>query len=298
MDVPQDDSQQTKELQNGTWAAIASYGMWGLFPFYWKQIAHIDSVQVLCHRVLWSAIFLLIVLQVCGLRHQLSRLFRHRQSLIAVTICGVLIAANWGIYIWAVSFSRVTEASLGYYITPLLSIALGSYFFGEKMDKWAFVAISIACLGVAVAAVMLGKLPWVSVLLAATFSIYGAIKKKANLNALAGLTAETVIVAPFALIWLFWASQAPGGNFLGPDIKSSTYLIVAGPVTAIPLLTFAYAAVRVPLQRIGFIQYFSPTIQLMIGLFAFGERLTSPMKVAFISVLGAVGIYLGTRKWK
>ena len=296
MGTPKNTTQRAKELRAGTWAAIASYGMWGLFPLYWKQIADINAMQILCHRMLWSALFLLAVVMARGLTEQIMPIFRQKQSLVAVAACGALIAANWGTYIWAVNSERVTEASLGYYITPLLSVALGGIFFKETLDKWTALAIIIAALGVALATVMIGKPPWVAVSLAATFSVYGAIKKKADLDALAGLTAETLLVAPLALAWLLWAHSGGWSGFFGPDIKSATLLIVAGPVTAIPLLTFAYAAVRIPLQRIGFVQYFSPTIQLLIGLMAFGERLSLPMALAFATVIMAVAVYLGTRR--
>ena len=289
-------------MRIGTWAAILSYGMWGLFPVYWKQINHIDAVQILCHRVLWSALFLLIILRICGLTRQVIPIFKGKRSFISVAACAILITANWGTYIWAVNVGKVTEASLGYYITPLLSVALGGFFFKEKMDRWATVAVILSALGVAAAAIMIGELPLVSIVLAITFSVYGAAKKWAGLDALTGLAAETMIAAPFAAAWLIWINYGGWGNggswggFFGPDIKSAIFLTVAGPVTAIPLLTFAYAAVRIPLQRIGFIQYFSPTIQLLIGLMLYDERLSTPMALAFAIVLAAVAIYLGTRK--
>jgi len=295
-EASQDFSQPAKDLRIGTWAAVLSYGMWGLFPVYWKQVDHIDAVQILCHRIFWSAIFLLIVLRVCGLTRQTIPIFRHKKSLIAVIICSILITANWGTYIWAVNIGMVTESSLGYYVTPLLSVALGSFFFSEKMDRWTITAVILATLGVAAAAIMIGKFPWVSVVLAVTFSVYGAVKKWAGLDALTGLAAETIIAAPFAAVWLVWTNHTGWDGFFGPDIKSVIFLTVAGPVTAIPLLTFAYAAVRIPLQRIGFIQYFSPTIQLLIGIMIYGERLSTPMMIAFTTVLAAVAIYLGTRK--
>ncbi|MDR2697046.1 MAG: EamA family transporter, partial [Holophagales bacterium] len=134
MEVSQDFSRQAKDLRMGTWAAIASYGMWGFFPIYWKQIIHIDAIQILCHRIFWSAIFLLAVLWTRGMTRHLTTVFKQKQSAVAASICGVLITANWGTYIWAVNSGRVTESSLGYYITPLLSVALGSLFFKEKMD--------------------------------------------------------------------------------------------------------------------------------------------------------------------
>ena len=289
--MSKDFSWQPKDLRVGTWAAIASYGMWGLFPIYWKQIGYIDAIQILCHRVFWSAIFLLAVLWIRGMTRPFTAIFKQKQSAVAVTACGVLITVNWGTYIWAVNSGRVTESSLGYYITPLLSVALGSLFFNEKMDRFTKISVTIATLGVAVAAAMMGKLPWIAITLAATFSIYGAVKKKAGLDALPGLAAETIVVAPFALAWLLWVHHYGNGLYFWTNPKPTIFLILAGPITAIPLLTFAYAALRIPLQRIGFIQYFSPTIQLMIGLFIYGEQINPPMLLAFATVVLAVVIY-------
>ncbi|MCL1893013.1 MAG: EamA family transporter RarD [Holophagaceae bacterium] len=297
MEVSPNLSKSAKELRAGTWAAIASYGMWGLFPIYWKQITDIDAVHILCHRVLWSALFLLLVMQITGLAKQLIPIFKNWRSLISVIVCAILITINWGTYIWAVNAGRVTESSLGYYITPLLSICLGSLFFKEKLDSWATTAVIFATIGVAIAAFMIGKIPWVSLSLATSFSIYGVIKKKVGLDALAGLTAETITATPFVLIWLLWAQQFGWGYFFGPGAKSVIFLTVAGPVTAIPLLAFAYAAIRIPLQRIGFIQYLSPTFQLVLGIMVYGEKMTPPMLLAFSTVVAAVVIYLASRKW-
>lgn len=298
MEVSQGFSHDAKSLRKGTWAAIASYGLWGLFPIYWKQITYIDSVHILCHRMLWSAVFLLIVAKLCGLTGQLIPIFRQKKSFFAVATCSALITINWGTYIWAVNSGHVTESSLGYYITPLMSVALGCFFFQEKMDKWTLVAVVVAAVGVAVASGMIGKLPWISLSLATSFSVYGAIKKKVGLDALAGLTAETLLATPFVLVCLLWARYAGWGHFFGPGIKSVLFLVIAGPVTALPLLAFAYAANRIPLQRIGFIQYLSPTIQLMLGLMVYGENLSYPMMLAFATVVFAVVIYLATRRWQ
>jgi len=292
MEPIKEQSVRPDALKAGTWAAVATYAMWGVFPIYWKQVAGIGALHILCHRVLWSAVFLLVVLWLCGKVGHLAPIFR--RHFWAVAACALLITANWGTYIWAVNSGQVTESSLGYYINPLLSILLGRVFFCEKMDRWTISAVVLAAVGVAVAAVMMGRPLWVAVTLAVTFSLYGALKKKADLDALAGLCLETVLVAPFALAWLLWAQ--PQAQFFGPDTKSLVFLVMAGPVTALPLLTFAYAALRIPLQRIGFAQYLSPTIQLTIGLALYGERMEPGMVFAFGTVVCAVAMYLATRK--
>ena len=293
MELSSDFSEQSKNVRRGTWAAIASYGMWGLFPIYWKQIANIDAVQILCHRIVWSAAFLLLALLAAGAIRELRPIFKNKSNFLYICLCAILITGNWGTYIWAVNSGHITESSLGYYITPLLSVALGSLFFKEKLGRWTIAALAVASLGVIIAAAMIGKPPFIALSLAATFSVYGALKKKAGLDALSGLAAETIVAAPFALLWLCFLGQHFLGmsDIFGPNTKSASLLVIAGPVTAVPLLTFAYAANRLPLQRIGFIQYFSPTIQLALGLAVYGERIGPPMAVAFAAVVVAVALY-------
>jgi chloramphenicol-sensitive protein RarD len=288
MELSPDFSKSAKKLRKGTWAAIASYGMWGLFPIYWKQIANVGAVQILCHRIIWSAAFLLLVLLAAGIIRDLWPIFRNKSSFLSVCLCAILITGNWGTYIWAVNSGYITESSLGYYITPLLSVALGSLFFEEKLGRWTIAALAVASIGVVAAAVMIGRPPFIALSLAGTFSVYGAVKKKAGLDALSGLAAETIVAAPFAVLWLYFLGTS---SIFGPDAKSASLLVIAGPVTAVPLLTFAYAANRLPLQRIGFIQYFSPTIQLALGLAVYGERIGPPMAVAFAAVVVAVALY-------
>lgn len=287
---------QARSLRRGTLAAFAAYGMWGILPLYWKQLSGVSAVEVLCHRVLWSGLFLVAVLLAKGRLGDVLHIWRRRTSALPVLACSLLITVNWGIYIWAVQTGRVTESSLGYYITPLLSVALGALFFHERLDRWAKVSVGLALLGVAVATWRLGSLPWVAVLLSTSFALYGALKKKAGLDALSGLAAETLIAMPLALAYLGWIG---GGAFIHPGLqggpKATVLLVLAGPVTAVPLLTFAYAAVRIPLQRLGFIQYFSPTLQLGLGLFLMGEHLSPPMALAFGAVVAAVLLYAFTR---
>lgn len=283
---------QARILKRGTLAAFAAYGMWGIIPLFWKQLGAVPALEVLCHRVLWSALFLVAVLLFKGRLGEVLGIWRKGSSALAVAGCSALISLNWGVYIWAVQVGRVTESSLGYYITPLLSVALGALFFQEKLDRWTRVSVGLAVLGVAVATGLQGSLPWVAVVLSISFSLYGALKKKAGLDALSGLAAETLLSLPFALAYLAWIR---GGAFFGSGPGIATLLVLAGPVTALPLLTFAYAALRIPLQRLGFIQYFSPTLQLSLGIFVLGEHLTRPMSLAFGTVLVAVLVYVLSR---
>jgi chloramphenicol-sensitive protein RarD len=280
----------------GTAAAFAAYGLWGLFPIYWKLLGSVESLQILCHRIVWAAVLTVAALAATRSLGSLRSLFRDRARAPYAVAASLLITVNWGLYIWAVNSSHVTESSLGYYINPLVSVALGAIFFRDRLDKWTVAAVSVASAGVVAATVLMGSLPWISLSLAASFGLYGLVKKKAGLEPLVGLAAETLIVSPFALAFLAARHAAGAGAFLGPDATATVLLFLAGAVTAIPLLCFAAAANRITLTRMGFIQYVSPTIQLALGVFAFGERVSAPMAVAFVTVVAAGSMYVFTRR--
>ncbi len=285
----------SRELRIGTIAAFASYFMWGLFPLYWKRLSGVESLQILGHRIIWAAAFTLAALLATRRLGSLGALFKDRRRALYAASASVLITINWGTYIWAVNSDHVTESALGYYINPLVSVALGAIFFREKMDRWTSWAVGIAATGVAVASIIMGRLPWISLALATSFGLYGLVKKKAGLEPLAGLAAETLIASPFALAFLFARGAAGAGSFGGPDTVATVMLLLAGIVTAVPLLFFAAAANRITLTRMGFIQYVSPTLQFALGVFAFGEGVSPPMIAAFVAVIGAVALYALTR---
>jgi chloramphenicol-sensitive protein RarD len=285
----------SRELKIGTLAAVAAYGLWGLFPLYWKRLSGVESLQILCHRIAWAAAFTVAALLVTRKLGSLTSLFRDRRRLPYAAAAAALITINWGVYIWAVNSGHVTESSLGYYINPLVSVALGALFFRDRLDKWTSWAVGLAAVGVAVASFMMGSLPWISLVLAGSFGFYGLVKKKAGLDPLVGLAAETLIAAPFALAFLFARHSAGAGSFGGPDAVATVMLFLAGIVTAIPLLCFAAAANRITLTRMGFAQYLSPTLQLALGVLVYGEKVKPPMAVAFATVIGAVALYVFTR---
>jgi chloramphenicol-sensitive protein RarD len=285
----------SRDLKVGTLAAFGAYMLWGLFPIYWKRLEGVESLQILCHRIVWTAAFTLVALVATRRMGSLAAVFKDRRTGLYAVAASILISVNWGTYIWAVNTAHVTESSLGYYINPLVSVALGTIFFREKMDKWTAWAVGIAAAGVAVASILLGRLPWIALVLAFSFGLYGLVKKKAGLEPLAGLAAETLIGAPFALAFLIARSGAGAGSLGGPDGFATFMLVFAGIVTGVPLLLFAAAANRITLTRLGFIQYLSPTLQLALGLFAFSEEVGPPMIVAFATVIGAVALYAFSR---
>jgi len=284
------------ESGRGTAVAFATYGMWGLLPLYWKQLHEVDPLQIICHRVVWALLFAFLVLAARGRLGALAAIYRDRRRRGAAIAGGILIAANWGIYIWAVNAGFIAESALGYYINPLLSIALGALFFKESFDRFTAWAVAIAAVGVAAASIMMGVPPWISLVLALTFALYGAVKKKAGFDPVEGLAAETLAVAPLALAYLAAEHLAGRGALGGPGLKPNLMLVLSGVVTAIPLLCFGYASNRITLQRMGFVQYLSPSIQLVLGLVVYGEKLTPPLAVAFASVIAAAALYATTRR--
>jgi chloramphenicol-sensitive protein RarD len=279
----------------GTVAAVASYVMWGLFPIYWKRLSGVEAFQVLSHRLLWAALFTLVILAATRRIGVLASLVREPRRLLAAAAAALFISINWGIYIWAVNSGHVIQAALGYYINPLFSVAFGAIFLHEKLDRYTVAAVGIAVCGVIAASIMLGSPPWIPLVLAISFASYGLVKKRAGLDPLAGLAAETLVLAPFALAYLAARHAAGEGVFGGADGGATLFLALAGPVTAIPLLTFAYATNRITLQRLGFIQYISPTTQLLLGLLLFRERLSLALLVAFATVIAALLLYTTTR---
>ncbi len=275
----------------GTLAAVGAYLMWGLLPIYWKQLSAVDPFQILCHRIIWAAVLTTVLLALRGRLGELVALFRDRRRAGFAAAASVLITLNWGTYIWAVNMGHVSESSLGYYINPLVSVALGALFFHEAMNSRTKAAVGVAALGVAAASILARSLPWVSLALAFTFGFYGLVKKKAGLEPLLGLAAETLFALPFALLYIaFRHSQGEGAFGQGPGMR--TFLLAfSGVVTALPLLSFASAANKISMTRMGFIQYLSPSLMLILGLLVYGEALHVPMAVAFASVLVAVVLY-------
>jgi chloramphenicol-sensitive protein RarD len=292
---PRDASRNRDTSRAGTLAAFGAYGLWGLFPIYWKLLDSVESLQILCHRIVWAAALTVAALAATRSLGSLGALFKDRRRALFAVAASILITINWGLYIWAVNSKHVTESSLGYYINPLVSVALGAIFFRDRLDKWTIVAVSVASAGVVAATVLMGSLPWISLSLALSFGLYGLVKKKAGLPPLVGLAAETLIASPLALAFLAARHAAGAGAFLGPDARATVLLFLAGAVTAIPLLLFAAAANRITLTRMGFIQYVSPTLQLALGVLAYGERVSPPMAVAFATVVAAGSMYAFTR---
>ncbi len=251
--------------------ALAAYVLWGLFPVYWKQLDSIPATQLIGHRIVWSFIFLLMVLAALGQLGRLRGLLRNRAIVRTYGLAGLLLAGNWLTYVWAVTHGYIVEASLGYFINPLFSVLLGLVVLKERLRPWQWVAIGLATLGVGYLTITYGRLPWIALTLAGTFGIYGLVTKTAPLDALDGLTLETGLLFLPAAAFLIWNEAQGVGAFGHVGATANLLMLGAGAVTAIPLLFFGVAARRVPLSAVGILQYVAPTLQFLLGVLAYHE---------------------------
>ena len=292
-------SEAARRSRTGTLAGLATYSIWGLFPLYWRLLARVENLQVLSHRIVWALLFSFALVMASGRREELRRLLADRRRLLMVAAAGIVVTSNWGIYIWAINSGRVLESSLGYYINPILSVVLGSMLFRERVDRWTKVALLFAVAGFAGAVLLYGALPWISLAIALTFAAYGALKKRAGVTPTVALAVETLAASPFAVGFLTWRHATGAGAFGAPGPEGALHtalLVLSGVVTGVPLLFFAVAANRITLQRLGFLQYVSPSLQLLVGVAAFGERPGPALQVAFAGVLASAAIYAFTRR--
>ena len=279
------------DLRRGYLLGLAAYVIWGLFPLYFKQLQDIPASEIIVHRVLWSALFGAALLTVWKHPGWWAALRAHPQRLAVLALSGLLIAANWLIYVWAVNNERMLEASLGYYINPLVNVLLALLVLRERLRRLQWLAVGLASLGVLQQIWLLGSLPWVSLALALTFGVYGLIRKQAPVAALPGLVVETWMLLPIALLWLAWHPAAVSAQ---PEFWTSSQLwllAAAGPITLIPLVCFNAAARHLPYATLGFLQYLAPTLVLLQAVLLFGEPLDSARLLSFICIWVALLVY-------
>ena len=252
----------------GFMSGLGAYFMWGLLPLYLKLLDHIAPTDILAHRVVWSVPTGALLLIVAGRFHEIFAML-WRPSTLWLVLSSALIAGNWLTYIWAVTNDRIIEASLGYFLNPLVNVAIGAVFLSEKLRRLQWFAVSIAAIAVIVETIALGRLPWVSLILCFSFATYGYIRRQVQVDGRVGLTLEVLFLLPVALIWLAIVAQQ-GGSLIGGSIPNLLMLMLAGPATAFPLILFALAAKRLKFSTIGIMQYLGPTMQFLLAL-AFGE---------------------------
>lgn len=277
--------------RKGLSAAIGAYVLWGVFPLYWVLLKHVPSLQTVAHRIVWCAVFVVgwLGLREGGawLREALARP-RVAKLLLASSL---LISGNWGIYIWAVTHGHVVDASLGYFINPLVNVLAGVLLLGERLNRTQWTAVGFAAAGVLWLAVQHGTPPWIALALAFSFAAYGLIRKVAHVDAIPGLAIESLFLLLPALAWLGWAQWRGEGTFLAGRPGSDLLLVLGGALTALPLIGFAYGARRIPYSLVGILQYIAPTLQLLSGVLLLGEPFTGVQAVGFACIWTGLAIY-------
>ncbi|TWE02676.1 chloramphenicol-sensitive protein RarD [Neobacillus bataviensis] len=279
-----------------------SYFLWGLLPIYWKLIEQVNATEILANRIFWSFIFMVLVLVITNkwslFVYTLKGFTENKKQMYALTIASLLISVNWFVYIWAVNSGHMIEASLGYYINPLISILLGMIVLKEKLTVVQLVSFILAAIGVGIITISHGVFPWIAITLALSFGLYGLAKKMINVESSVGLTLETMVLAPIAAIYMIYLFLNRSNSLFTAGWETDFLLIGAGAATAIPLLYFAKGAQKIPLSLLGFLQYISPTLTLILGVFVYDEHFSKIQLLSFMFIWAAVAIYsLSKTKW-
>lgn len=285
-------------MNAGVLYAAAAYAMWGVFPLYFKALQQIAPFEILVHRMVWSLAFIVIVLAVRRHWSWLGSALRQPKVIGGFAVSAVLLSGNWFIYIWAVNNGRVVDASLGYFINPLFNVLLGSLLLHERLRPVQWTAVGLAACGVAWLTWQGGGLPWIALLLAATFGLYGLLRKTATLGTLEGLAIETLLLFPAAAAYLVMLTLEGRNGFATASTTTQWLLVAAGPITAIPLLLFAAGARRIPLSLLGLLQYIGPTLQLLLGVWLYHEPFGGARLAGFALIWGALAVYSLESLWQ
>ena len=281
---------QSSDVRDGVVAGLAAYLIWGFLPVYFKTVGSVDPLEVLVHRVIWAVPFGVIILLVRRQWPEVQRALTHRPMLGWLSLSALFIGLNWFVYIWAIQDDRIFETSLGYYINPLTNMLVGVLFFQEQLRRFQLVAVALATIGVLVLTVSGGRVPWVALFLAISFTVYAVIRKKVVIGGMPGLFVETLLLLPIALAWFVYIKSSGQSLFATGDPRLTFWLVMAGPITALPLLCFALAARRLPLTVLGFMQFMAPTLQFCTGIY-YGELLTTPHLICFGFIWSAVVVF-------
>ena len=289
---------QTSQLNNesadglnwGLISGITAYTLWGFFPFYFKATEAAGAVEILAHRILWSVPFGFILIALRRQWPELMHALRDTRLILWLCLSSFFVAINWGVYVWAIQIDEIFQASLGYYINPLVLVAAGMLFFGETLSRLKLFAVLIAGCGVMILALYGGVVPWISFILAISFSIYGIVRKRVDIGAIPGLLIETLILLPPAVIYLLVLAKEGTAVFGAGDGALTFLLVMAGPLTVLPLLCFAFAARKLQLATMGILQFITPTLQFGCALY-FGETLTTAHAICFACIWTAVVLF-------
>lgn len=251
--------------------AICAYTLWGVAPLYFKLIESVPATEILLHRVLWSFVFMIALLGFTKGLGAVKAILNHKKKLLVLCVTSVLIAFNWGLFIWAVNNGHMLDASLGYFINPLFNVIFGLVFLSERLSRLQWLAVGLAFLGVLIQLITFGSIPIVSLALAGSFSLYGLLRKKAKVDAQTGLLVETALLFPVAILYVIYLIQTSQNDLMSHGLNTNILLLLAGVVTSVPLLCFAAAAIRIPLSMLGFFQYIGPSLMFILATFMFNE---------------------------
>ncbi|NMG29182.1 EamA family transporter RarD [Aromatoleum evansii] len=281
---------ESHRRRQGVIATLIAFTMWGLMPLYFKAVGSVPPGEIVAHRVLWSVVFLLALLALWRGFDGLRRVAAQPRLIGLLALSASLTGSNWLVFVWAISADKLLEASLGYFINPLVSILLGRLVLGERMRPLQQAAVALACAGVAWRVWQVGTLPWIALFLAGTFGLYGLLRKRAPVDAINGLFVETLVTAPLALGWLAWLASHGTLQF-GQAFATDALLPLAGVLTAVPLMLFALGAQRLPLSTIGFLQYLAPSLNFLLAVFVFREPFDAGQFAGFALIWAALAVY-------
>jgi len=283
-------TQQQSQLK-GTLYAVSAFALWGATPIYWKALHQVPPAVILGQRMIWTFLFALVWVLLRGHLRLLRAAFADRRHRTAIILCAITLTSNWFLYLYAVASNHLIEASLGYYINPLLSVLFGVLFLKERLRFWQLVALLVAAAAVGILTAAYGRFPWISILIAFSFGLYGLIKKASGIDSRISITAESMFLTPFAAVFLVAANLRSGIFYLGLNPLVTLLIVCTGIVTALPLLWFAKAAENIPLSRVGFAQYLTPTSFLLLGVLAYHEPFSRVQLVSFICIWTALALF-------
>ncbi|PHS86549.1 chloramphenical resistance permease RarD [Aeromonas dhakensis] len=277
--------------RQGVIYALCAYTLWGLAPIYFKTIAAVPAAEILTHRMIWSCALLLVLTLLGRQWHKVQAVLRQPKVLLTLAFTSITVGGNWLLFIWAINNGHMLDASLGYYINPLFNVLLGMLFLSEKLRRLQWWAVGLAAIGVAIQIIAFGSLPWIALVLASSFAIYGLIRKKLALDALTGLLIETLIMLPPAAIYLWGIADSPTSHLTQNNWHLNLLLIAAGAVTTAPLLCFTAAATRLKLSTLGFFQYIGPSLMFILAVTLYGEALALDKMITFAFIWSALVLF-------
>lgn len=283
--------EEQTNAKKGVLLAIGAYTMWGIAPIYFKTITFVPALEILSHRVIWSFFFLAIIIHFSHQWRNVVSIFQSKSKMLYLIATALLIGANWLIFIWAINANHMLDASLGYYINPLINVVFGMLFLGERLRKLQWFAVALAAIGVAIQIVVFGSVPVVAFALAISFAFYGLLRKKVSVNGQTGLFIETLVLIPAALIYLAWFADSATSSMTNNELNLNVLLISAGIVTTLPLLCFTGAATKLKLSTLGFFQYIGPSLMFLLAVLIYGEAFSTDKAITFTFIWGALVVF-------